>query len=188
LISLFFLKDTNIKLIEGDKNRKKHLVISILIFGVTYLFLTIFFIFRIFSKVESPILIGTEISMAVVLVVLLNKSLNRCFNLSIDEYKKNYKIFNFLLIVAYLIIGNYFSKQIHYIFTTPNNIVNIEQVKSSIALKFPNTEQDLIYYNDKYIFIKITQKVKLNNKGKVIKDSSEKIYITKFESLFNDEG
>ncbi|MNT81466.1 hypothetical protein D3C72_2210650 [compost metagenome] len=59
-------------------------------------------------------------------------------------------------------------------------------MKNDVIHKYPNTKQELLYFNDKYIFIKIINKLKMDKKGRVIKHTSEKIYILKFENLFDE--
>lgn len=86
-----------------------------------------------------------------------------------------------------MIIAVNFSKRIHNIFVAPSNIVNVEQIKNYVGNKYPNTKQELLYLNDKYIFIKIIEKFKRDKKGKIINHTKEKIYIMKLESLFNDK-
>lgn len=119
-------------------------------------------------------------------VFILNRSLDNCYFYAKDKHKKIFKACNGLLLVLYFVFALSFSKRIHNLLIAPTNIINIEQVKMDVENKYPNTKQELLYFNDKYIFIKIIDKIKMDKKGKVLKHTSEKIYIMKFETLFDE--
>ncbi|OCB70199.1 hypothetical protein [Flavobacterium crassostreae] len=177
--TIFFIKDET-KPIEYlgtddyEKYRKKELRKWKILFVLIYVGSLAYYIRFMFSK---PIY--REFKFDVVLICLiifwLNNVLNRCYYFAKDTSKELFKMCNFFLLILYLIIGNYFSKNLHKIFIVPDNIINIEKVISEVNIKFPNSKQELLYFNDKYIFFKITDKLK-----------KEKVYITKIDNLFNE--
>lgn len=70
-----------------------------------------------------------------------------------------------------MILGSYIGLRMHNIFISPSNNINIEQVKNKVSHKFPNTKQVLLYFNDKYIFFNIYDKLGKDKNGKIIKDN-----------------
>lgn len=154
-------------------------------FIITYV-VSLVIIYRLFDKKTTLSDFKGLVVVIYFCVFILNRSLDNCYFYAKDKHKQIAKACNVLLLVLYFVFALYFSKIIHNIFIAPTNIINIEQVKKDVASKYPNTKQELIYFNDKYIFIKIIDKIKMDKKGKVLKHTSEKIYIMKFETLFDE--
>lgn len=176
------LLDGNNKLIRKKKFKK-----WLIFFIILYLFMVFYFVWSRFDK-QNIFEFGFNVTLTILGILLLNIFLNKCYFLILDNYKFLIKFCNTFLIFLYLIILIKLSKQIKKQFMLPPNNVNIEQVKTDVANKFPNTKQELLYFNDKYIFFKIIDKIKMDRKGKVLKHNiSEKIYIVKFEYLFNEK-
>ncbi|QIH37868.1 hypothetical protein G7A72_03210 [Flavobacterium sp. Sr18] len=189
---LFFIKDEPkateyLDVEKYEKYRQSELNTSMFLFSFYYVLLVYYYLYFIndksnFSKIE------TSAVTSFFAFYLLNVYLNRCFFYAKEKHKKIIKGCNILLLLLYIIATIYFYKRIHNIFIAPNNIINIEQVKLDVAKKYPNTKQKLLYFNDKYMFIKIIEGFKKDKKGKIIKHTNEKIYIMKLESLFTDES
>ncbi|KLT69922.1 hypothetical protein [Flavobacterium sp. ABG] len=62
-----------------------------------------------------------------------------------------------------------------------SSVNNIENVNSFLKKKYPNSEKQILYFNDKYIFIGISKSKKNNEQ----KDSNVKIQILELEKLFD---
>lgn len=167
---------------DYEKYRKKKLIYWTIFFFVSYVFSVLYLLYIKDDKLKSTQLNGLVV-MSYLMVFILNRSLSNCYYYAKDIHKELFK--GWLLFILYFILVLYFGKHIHNSFIAPSNIVNVEQVKSDVAQKYPNTKQELLYFNDKYIFVKIIDKFKKDKKGKIIKHTNEKIYIMKLESLFN---
>ncbi len=187
--TLFFIKDKTEPTYVGEDDyeiyRKEKLRNWIFTFFILYISSVFYFEWFVFDKTNFSDL-KTDIGISLTMIFWLNLSLNKCYYFAKEKYKHIFKFCNFLLFMFYIILCTYFSKHIHNIFTAPSNIMNIEQVKIDVAHKYPNTKQKILYFNDKYIFIKIINKIKMDKKGKILKHTSEKIYIMKLESLFEN--
>ena len=120
------------------------------------------------------------------IVFILNRALRNCYYFSKDIHKKYFKGCNILLFFLYVVLAINIGKHVHKSFITPSNILNFEQVKCIVADKYPNAKQEMLYFNDKYIFVKIIDRVKSDRIGKVLKPNTEKVYIVKFENLFKE--
>jgi hypothetical protein len=164
--------------------RKKLRYFSIY-FIITYV-ISIFVLLYLFDNKTSLSEFKSLVVIAFLCIFFLNRGLDNCYFYAKDKQKQIYKACNFLLLVLYIIFVFKLSNRIHNIFIAPTNTINIEQVKTDVAHKYPNTKQELLYFNDKYIFIKIIDKIKMDKNGKVLKHTSEKIYIMKFETLFDE--
>ncbi|MNQ29864.1 hypothetical protein D3C85_431880 [compost metagenome] len=187
--TLFFTKNESKPTVLGEDDyeiyRKKQLKYWIIVFSLFYIGAVYYYVWFMFDKPKFSEF-KSDISFSFCMILWLNISLNRCYNYAKEKHKEIVKFCNIFLLGLYVIIGFNFSKRIHNIFIAPSNIINIEQVKNDVIHKYPNTKQELLYFNDKYIFIKIINKLKMDKKGRVIKHTSEKIYILKFENLFDE--
>jgi len=165
--------------------RKKTFVKSLILFSIIYILLVYYFTRILFDKPKYSEF-KSDILVLFFGVYFINKILNICYISALDKHKDFVKFCNVLLLALYIIIAGNVSRQTHNIFISPSNTINIEQVKNDVANKFPNTEPKLLYFNDKYIFFKIIDKIKMDKNGKIIKHTSKKIYIMKFETLFEN--
>lgn len=167
-----------IEKIESE-NLFKYLIIFFVIFyiiGIIYFLLNIFFIYKVNS-------LSTDIMVATATIYILNIMLNLGYNSNVYNSKKLFKFCNIFLALYYLLVGFYFIKTIHNSFLLTDKLHNIENVKCLILEKYPNKEMVILYFNDKYIFIKIFDKTIFD---KETKKPFEYIYILKFENLFNN--
>lgn len=159
---------------EREKVRKSIFIKSLLGFIFAYSYMTYSFLYVNVNITKSSSL-GWAITFAYIYTTLIIYTLNRCYIYALDKYKKYVKLGEILLIILFGIIVLSLLEGVHSTFSTPNNIINIEKVKSDVQSKFPNTNQTILYFNDKYIFFKITDEHK-----------KDKIFIKKIESLFEE--
>lgn len=171
---------------EDYEKYKRNKLIYWLIYFIIFYVLSVFYIYRLFDEKTTLSDFKVLVVTTFFSVFILNRSLDNCYFYAKDKHKQIFKACNGLLLVLYFVFALYLSKRIHNLFIAPTNIINIEQVEKDVAHKYPNTKQELLYFNDKYIFIKIINKIKMDKKGKVLKHTSEKIYIMKFETLFDE--
>ncbi|MBC5836806.1 hypothetical protein [Flavobacterium muglaense] len=157
-----------------------------LIFFIIFYVFSVVFIYRLFDEKTTLSDFKGLVVSTFFCVFILNRCLDNCYFYAKEKHKEIFKACNILLFVLYFVFALYFSKRIHNLLIAPTNIINIEQVKKDVANKYPNTKQEFLYFNDKYIFIKIIDKIKMDKKGKVLKHTSEKICIMKFETLFDE--
>lgn len=80
-------------------------------------------------------------------------------------------------------LGYFFCHRIHNTFLLTNNLDNIENIQVVLKEKYPHSKNEILYFNDKYIFIDVTDTLKLDPKTK---KATEKIHIMELENLFND--
>ncbi len=186
LVDSEFKKDFNFKPNETEIYRKISLKVDSTFFVLAYLFAMVYPF--LYSSFDKPTLNDLNYLAFVMFICtyILNTSLSKCYHRALDKNKKFYKYCNLLLLIFYLTYVFYFSVFIHHIFLSPSNNINIEQVKKDVANKFPNTKQKILYFNDKYIFIKIIGLPIKDKKGKLIKAKTDKVYITKFDDLFEN--
>ena len=168
---------------EYEKYRKAELYKHVIWFTFMYGFILWSYLHNKMNIIDYDYLEWT-ILFTYLYLLLMNRTLDNAYYFAKEKYKKFYKGANVLLLILYIVVITCLSKGIHNLFITPTNIANIENIKRDVAHKFPKTKQELLYFNDKYMFIKITGETKKNKKGKNVK--SEKIYIQKLESLFTD--
>lgn len=177
--SLFFEKEKpqtaeTLDSINYEKERKRNLNTSIICFVVLYCYI----LYKIFNP-KFDIVNTNGFNDKIITIYFFSTymvfNLEFCYFYAKEQHKKYYKYCNILLVILYILIVIHFSKPFHKIFTTPENIINIEKVKKDILVKFPKTKQELLYFNDKYIFFKIIDKSKM-----------DKVYIKKIDSLFED--
>lgn len=157
-----------------------HILLTFLVLSITYYLLNL----RETNTVKSVL---AETTIITCIIYGVYDFQNREYNSSDFFGKAMYKLLNIPIFILYIVVGYYFCNQIHKTFTITNNLENIKNIKEGIAHKFPNTKQEIIYFNDKYIFIKIIEKLEKDKTGKILKHTKEKVYITKIESLFNDK-
>ena len=86
-----------------------------------------------------------------------------------------------LALYIIIIISSY--NIIHNNFLITSDLDNIENVQSALKEKYPNSRRKILYFNDKYIFIDVTDTIKLD---KVKKKPVEKVHIIELENLFKD--
>ncbi|MFV8466482.1 hypothetical protein [Flavobacterium sp. LB1P62] len=113
----------------------------------------------------------------------MNVILNFCYNASNFIGKELFKFCNIFLFLFYILIGIYFCKQIHNTFLLTDNLDNIKNIENILEEKYPTSQREILYFNDKYIFIKIYDKSKIDLETK---KPIGKIHIMELEKLFND--
>lgn len=164
---------------EREKKRKKDIKVFSFLFVVTYIFGLTFFIYYLkdYNNLHSDGLIAISVGL------VCSVCLHSCYNLVIDSKKEDFKFGNVLLLIFYILIAIHFSYGIHNSFLLTDNLDNIENVKCVLKEKYPNAKNEILYFNDKYIFIDVTDTLKLD---KVTKKTTEKIHIMELEKLFKD--
>ncbi|MDQ8012949.1 MAG: hypothetical protein REI96_10905 [Flavobacterium nitrogenifigens] len=115
-------------------------------------------------------------------IVILNSAYQSMDNL--NDCNKVVKVsdlfivkFSYFIIVILVFIS--ISGEVHNNFLLTKNFINIENVKSEIDRKFPNGKNEILYFNDKYIFFNIKFE-ESNNKN------TEKIYIQELNEMFKN--
>lgn len=175
--TLFFDKrDLFVEYLNDDEyqiRKKKEFRKWIIIFTVLYIFTAIYFVKVMFDVPDISQFRG-DVGFAFLLIFWLNISLSKCYYFTKDNWKEAVKACNILLLIIYFIIALNFSIRIHRIFLQPSNNLNIQGYKKEMKEKFPNTKQELLYFNDKYMFIRI-----------IDKSNKEKVYVTKLDNLFD---
>jgi hypothetical protein len=157
-----------------ENTRKSYLIVNSLGFIIVYFLILFSVLTSNYRKTDTSIFIN-EIFNLYFYLVFLTYFLKNCYFYAIEIHKKYCKYCNVLLLVLYVLIIIYYCKPFHKIFITPDNNINIENIKEDFSNKFPKTKQEILYFNDKYIFINIIDKSK-----------KEKVYITKLDDLFEN--
>ncbi|MEN2402306.1 hypothetical protein GKZ90_0021130 [Flavobacterium sp. MC2016-06] len=106
-------------------------------------------------------------------------------NLLVSHKIKAFKLFSTIKVTflgVFLIIIVTLSKQVHQKFLITNNFINLERVNAIISKKFPTSKNEILYFNDKYLFYKITF---TKAKSKDSKEFGDKIYILELNQLFD---
>lgn len=152
------------------------------VFLIVWLLSCVFFWY--FSYINIQVLkIHWGIIIGLFVILLCNLYLNNCFKYSIPNDKQFYKHGNLLLLILYFFIISFIFKKVHRNQFPTINVGNIDNVISNVNKEYPDSKNEVLYFNDKFIFFKFTDK-KINDK--VTKEPLEKIHIVKLESLFND--
>lgn len=169
---------------EYEKYRKQQLSKWMLSFLVAYSF-SLFYFLNFMYKAPNFTDLKSSVCLVLIFVLILNRSLNGCFNFAQDKYKKVFKFCNSFLLILYVIISIFLCKRVHSLFTYTDNIINIENIKTDISKKYPNTKQELLYFNDKYLFIKIIDIPKKTSNEEKNKQKEDKFYIMELNKLFS---
>lgn len=150
-------------------------------FSATIIFITIIFAANLFiakfSVEDLPHLIYfTFIGSATILYIVLPYFKQR------DTSKKRLKLAYlgsvFIFLTAFVFIS-LFCHHIHQLFLLPKNLINIEIIKNNLSVQRTNDKMEIVYANDKYIFVKITPK-----KEVILKNvQPEKYMIIPFEEM-----
>ncbi|PWB24668.1 hypothetical protein [Flavobacterium sp. HTF] len=161
------------------KNKK----VKLKVYGLGFLLLTLCgIILYLYSSFIDDTIIRMDMGLilAIPLIAFSNLFLNNCYNTTSPESKYNYKLGNFLLLILYCAIAIYAFKRVHKI-RLPRNIANIEYITAVTQKKYPDSKNEILYFNDKFIFFKITDKHKID---KETDELTEKIEILKLDDLF----
>ncbi|WET04849.1 hypothetical protein [Flavobacterium sp. YJ01] len=185
---LFFInkQSADSELLNSDdyeKHRKKELSKWMVIFLMSYSF-SLFYFLKFMYKTPNFTDLKSSVSITLIFIITLNRTLNACYNFAQDKHKKIFKLCNFFLLILYVIIAIFLSKRIHSVFINTNNIINIENIKKDVSLKYPNTKQELLYFNDKYLFIKLINIPQKASKDKKKMKKEDKVYIMELNKLF----
>lgn len=167
---------------KKEKNRKRDIKNSFITFCILLAVGAIYFLLNMGSKNKVADL-NVSVMLATIFIYGLNVLLNFCYVSSDYVGKEIFKFCNILLFFFYLIVGVYFCKQIHNIFLLTDNLDNIQNIEYVLKEKYPNSQSEILYFNDKYIFIKISDKAK--NDSEALKPKS-KIHIMELDMLFKD--
>jgi len=169
---------------EYEKYRKLHLKIWLLTFVIMYA-LALYYYFKFMFAIYKFNDIRADVGITFIFIVFLNRSLNKCYNFAKEKHREFFKFCNSLLFILYIIVGIYFCKRVHYSFVSTNDFQNIEQIKQDVKNKFPDKKQETLYFNDKFIFIKLIDVPKKGKKGQNLKQK-DKIYFMKLDELFEN--
>lgn len=150
------------------------------LFLMVWIFSCVFFWYFSFINIQAVKMHwGNMIALAVVL--LCNLYLNNCFQLAIPDNKQFYKLGNLLLLILYIFIAFFIFKKVHRNQFPTIDVVNIDNVIFDVNKQYPNSKNEILYFNDKFIFFKLTDKYKID---KETKKHVEKIHIMELENLF----
>lgn len=164
------------------RENKKNITFILFYFFVFY-GLGIAYFTYLYQFFQSKSSLNLHASMALVICLICNALLIKCSNLLAISNKENLKLFNIPLLALYMLIGYFFCQRIHNTFLLTDNLDNIENVQCVLKQKYPHSKNEILYFNDKYIFIDVTDTLKLDQKTK---KPREKIHIMELEKLFND--
>lgn len=167
---------------EIEQKRKKGIRNWFLSFLIFYILGSAYFIY-FFQFIDSEQSLYFDALVAIIVCLFCNLCLTGCYNLASINKKEDFKFFNFLLLILYMILGYHFCHRIHNTFLLINNLDNFEKVQDTLKEIYPNSKNEILYFNDKYLFIDVTDTLKLDDKTKMPK---EKIHILPLETLFND--
>lgn len=167
---------------KKEQNRKRDVRISFIIFCILLIAGVIYFLFNMGSKNKAADL-NISVMLATTFIYGLNMLLNFCYVPSNFVGKEIFKFCNILIFLFYLIVGVYFCKQIHNTFLLTDNLDNIKNINYLLDEKYPDEQKEILYFNDKYIFIKIYNK---NFFNKNTLKPVEKIHIMELNNLLKD--
>lgn len=163
------------------KDEKMKLKVYSLSFFLLCFFGTIFFFY--FSFIDDKFVqADSGIMLAMWIIALCNLSLNICYDTANDQSKYHYKMCNFFLFLLYITIAIFIFKKVHKNQLPVVSIVNIEYVKSLTDKNYPDSKNEILYFNDKFIFFKIKDKNKIDYKTQ---KHTERIIIVKLDDVFD---
>jgi len=138
------------------------------------------YLYAIYQGLVTYLNLSSVVVIFAVLIGLLCFVITECYkiaNKSIKRYLGICTVFTILLSFLFLyILGN----MMHKSFLVTDDLNNIRNIDKIIEDKFPNTSQEILYFNDKYIFVRVTNKIE-NKTG----ESVDKVCILKIDELFD---
>lgn len=167
---------------ELKNNRRKDKKFSLWYFIVLYSLGILYFTCAYFDK-PSEYSLYFDTVVAMFACALCNFCFMKYYDLKSISKKDVLKHLYFFILAGYLLLGYYFCHKIHKSYFLMKNLDNIENVQSDLKVKYPNSKNEILYFNDKYIFIDVTDTLKLDTKTK---NPKEKIHIMEMENLFKD--
>lgn len=90
------------------------------------------------------------------------------------EYKKLVYLSSFLVFLIMFLYVALFCRHMHNLFLLPKDVINVERLKNNINCQYPKDTVEVLYSNDKFIFLEIRNK-------------TSKILIIPFEDLVKNE-
>lgn len=170
---------------QEKKPAEKEMSRDDLIFGViVFLFIYSIGIFLLYADSYSKNYLDDISSFIFIngaVIFICNVFLNICYENSNDKGKKIFKLGNLFLMFFYVWVAFSLCKKVHKSFLKTENFENISNVDLILNNKYPNCKREILYFNDKYMFVKIIDAPIYNDKTVVI----EKIYILPLDTLFN---
>lgn len=164
------------------KQIKRYFIICCCIYVFGLLYFGLQYIFFEYKQFKDGSLFN-DVLVVILTTYVLSSLLNLWYINTTSFLKEFTSILNLLLVVYYGLIFFYFCKTIHSSFILNDKLANIENIQSMIKVKYPSKENEILYFNDKFIFLKTFDK-------KVIDSSTnkpiEKIHILNFDKLFED--
>lgn len=86
------------------------------------------------------------------------------------KYKKLVYLCSIFVFISMFLYVSLFCRHMHNLFLLPKDVINVERLKNNINCQYPKDTVEILYSNDKYIFLEIRNK-------------KSKILITPFEDL-----
>lgn len=127
--------------------------------------------------------LGFVILLAFGTILICYNLLNSLSRILDVKDKLSIRLCKFMLFLYILIITYIVSCQMHDLFLLNDDLINVEYVKSNLDKTYPKAKKQILYYNDKYIFIRIIDnqenKNNSNNKGKILIMEINKIFDVK---------
>ncbi len=170
--------------IEIEKKRKKEIIHLLIHFFIIYIVAFFMFFKSIKGEIRDLYDVFYRFIWAVFYITILNNYLHRLYNVVTGKLKKYFKYFNLLLLVLYIMMFISIYNIIHKNFLVTSELDNIENIQSILQKKYPTSKREILYFNDKYIFIDVTDTLKLD---KVSKLPIEKVHIIELEKLFAEK-
>ncbi|GAA3776664.1 hypothetical protein [Flavobacterium ginsengiterrae] len=121
---------------------------------------------------------------AVVILSSSFSSMDLLYDSNKVETVKDLPTIKFLFASISLLITLNIFREVHNNFLITKNFVNVEKLDRRISEKFPKSKCEFLYFNDKYLFYKITSTKNIN---RTVKENEEKIYILELSEIFKEE-
>lgn len=90
------------------------------------------------------------------------------------KYKKIVYLCSIFVFITMFLYVALFCRHMHNLFLLPKDVINVERLKNNISYQHPKDTVEILYSNDKYIFLEIRNK-------------KSKILITPFEDLVKNK-
>ena len=170
---------------EVEKKRKKEVRHLLIQFFLLYVLTFVMVFISIKQGARDIFDVFYKFFWAVFYITMLNNYLLQLYNVAVGKLKKYFKYFNLLLLVVYVMMFISIFKIIHKNFLITNELDNIENIQSILKEKYPTSKREILYFNDKYIFINVTDTLKVD---KISKLPIEKVHIIELSNLFGDNN
>ncbi|WKL48377.1 hypothetical protein Q1W71_01090 [Flavobacterium pectinovorum] len=156
----------------SQSNRK---YVTIVLSFLCICILSLNFIWEKYFATTTVENLGFVILLAFGTILICYKLLNSLSDILHLKNRLSIRLCKLILFIYILIITYIVSCQMHDLFLLNDNLMNVEYVKSDLEKNYPKAKKEILYYNDKYIFIRITDNQENENNSKIKVGKSKKI-------------